>query len=105
MQCVERVGKQSHQSYQDQIDGDQVVQQARQDQDQDSEQQRYQGLPSDNIDMHEKTPFECSIKSSRQRGNPRSGRIPDARESPKMPIFRRFLLEAGEKRKNLKLQN
>src|SRR5665213_194804 len=54
MQRVERMGEQAHQSDQDQIDGDQVVQQAGQDQDQNSEQQRHQGLPSDNIDMHEK---------------------------------------------------
>ena len=73
--CVNRCGKQAGQPDQDQIDRDQVIEQARQDQDQNPEQQRHQGLQQDNIDMHEMSLSNKGIQIKETR-NPASGRSP-----------------------------
>ena len=94
------MGKQSRQPDQDQIDRDQVVEQPGQDQDQNSEQQRHQGLQHDNIDMHEWSLSQIrASKSSRERANPDPVADLGSRGPGKWG-FSGFLPRCGEKRKN-----
>jgi hypothetical protein len=66
------VRKQADQSDEDQVDGDQIVEQPRQDQNQDSEQERDQGLNGDDVYMHGR-PFVPDVLH--QRACPPPGRM------------------------------